>query len=249
MASPLLPQHSISYKTYLKRALVEAFREVFQDHYDPRLRFRKDDITTHNRGTKVTIDFPNTMAMYPTVVVRFFERSLKNLGVGHREFLTNRDTGRVEEYKHYMYTGDAELAIFALSSYDRDLVSDSVVQVLTMGDLELYTNQFFERIYDTRTDIRPEALDHFVNINTDEIQGFGESQVATPWGEEDTVVYQTAYRVAITGEIYSLPPEYVAPRKVERVDVYEYIKELGDPEPQGDPNDPAPWQSEGDQFF
>lgn len=112
---------------------------------------------------------------------------------------------QVVKFQHYFYSADVEFAIYALTAYDRDLVADTVVQTVAMGTLDAYTNSFFERIYPSN-DLYPDAQLHFININSDRIQGFGESQNQTPWGAEDALVYQSSYRVGVFGELYSLPP-------------------------------------------
>lgn len=223
-----LGQETIRYKTYVKTALTEGMRGVFTQHVDDLLQ-----------RTRVTIDYPTTENDYPTVIVRFFERSIRNAGVGHVEWLESED-GDLFRHKHYLYDGDIEFAIYALSSLDRDLISDSVVQTLSMGTLEAYTNAFFVRIYEQDVAVNPTADIHYINVNTDEIRGFGETQNPVPWGEEDLLVYQTSYRVGITGEFYNLPPEDVD-EVISRVDSFPYQE--GDPVPTGKPDDDAQWLS------
>lgn len=234
--STLTPERTIRYKTYVKTAVVEAFKDVFQHHIDTLLQ-----------KTKVTIDFPRTNADYPAVLVRFYERSLTNAGIGHVEHITvDSPTGEPEDpdrtfaFKHYFYKGDLEYAIFGLSSLDRDLISDSVVQTLGMGNLEDYTNRFFNRIYPEESSGRyPDSIWHYININTDEIQGTPESESATPWGSEDDLIYKTSYRTPIFGEFYSVPPD-MPKDYVQKVLTYPYIGGV-EPVPQGDPNNSGAW--------
>lgn len=240
----VLPERTVPYKTYIKRAIVDSLRQVFEDHPDTKLR-----------RTKVSIDYPTSELAYPSVVVRFFERSVRNAGIGHVEYkytqsgsyimvvknnglvikveaidddeLTTRPEeeralgydvkvfdqySQVTKFRHYLYDGDIEFAVFALSSLDRDLISDTLVQTLAMPDMASYTNKFFNRIY-FPPDLTPsESGDYepshynYVNLNTDQISGFGETHTPQPWLSEDQLVYQTSYRVGIYGEFYSLPP-------------------------------------------
>lgn len=139
------------------------------------------------------------------------------------------------KFKHYFYTGDVEFTVYALSSVDRDLISDTLTQTLAMGQLEAYTNSFFERVYATAEQVPDSAL-HFININSDQIQGFGDSESQTPWGAEDDLIYQTSYRTGAFGELYSLPPE-LSYAVIRQVFLYPYITGL-----QADPyipNSPA----------
>lgn len=147
---------------------------------------------------------------------------------------------RYIKHKHYLYQGDIEFAVYALSSYDRDLISDSLVQTLAMADTEAYTDSFLQRIYEADPLTDPGSVNHYINLNTDEIQGFGESQAPAPWQPEDVLLYQTSYRIAIHGEFYSRTPDQDAYGLVEEIDTYPYLSPI---EEKPDPNieDPAPW--------
>lgn len=229
-----LPQQTIKYKTYIKEALVEAFSDVFKNHVDDILQ-----------DTHVTIDYPRTEAQYPSLIVRFFERDIQNMGVGHEEWLKgdgSNDSIELARYrfKHYVYHADIEFAVYALSSWDRDLISDTVVQTIGMGELEDYTNRFFERIYpDESTNQVPDSIWHYININSDTITGFGESQAPVPWQSEDDLTYMTSYRIPVFGEFYSVPPDTPA-TLIQKITTYPYIGGIEDV-PTGDPNDGAQW--------
>jgi hypothetical protein len=225
-----LTERTIPYKTWIKQSIVEALRRVFNAHQDNLLK-----------TTKVSIEYPNSRARYPAVIVRFFERDIKDAGIGHYEVLT-LDNGAHHKFKHYFYSGDIELAIHAMSSLDRDLLADSLIQTLGMGDLENWTNHFFNRIYANNLTEYPKAEFNHINLNTDRIQGYGETQTQAPWLSEDQLVYQTSYRIGIAGGFYSLPPVTRPPvGYVERVDQYPYIGGLEEV-PTGRPDDPAEWE-------
>lgn len=219
------PETTIRYKTYLKRSLVSAMKTVFRNHPDELLQ-----------RTKVTIESPTSEIDFPAIVVRFFERDFYNAGVGHIEKVIV--DGHGYHFKHYLYSGDIEFAVYCLSSLDRDLVSDSIIQTLTMGELEAYTDPFAKRIYPSSEEVRDSDL-HFMNLNTDRIQGFGESQVPVPWAAEDDIVYMTSYRIGVFGECYSLPPG-LSYELVERVIRYPYLQDA-EAVPQGDPNTDDGW--------
>jgi hypothetical protein len=220
----LFPERTIRYKTYVKTALVEALRQVFANHPDEILR-----------RTKVSIDYPTSENLYPTVIVRFYEREIRNAGIGHVEYLVRLDddgfeTAIRDKFRHYLYNGDIEFAIYALTSKDRDLISDTVVQAVAMPDMATYTNNFFNRLYHppADTDDYDDARYNFVNLNSDLVTGFGETQTQQPWLSEDQLQYQTSYRVGIYGEFYSLPPytDATVHGVIEKVNVYPYMEDL-----------------------
>jgi hypothetical protein len=243
MAAPLIQQETIKYKTYIKEVIVEALRTVFSTHPDDIIRDK----------TKIDVDFPLDEVDYPAIIIRFYERSIRNAGVGHVEHLpTPTDPLRFYRYKHFLYQGDIEFAVYALSSHDRDLVSDALVQILTMGDTEPYTMAFLDRIYDPPS--RPDeneggaydpSMDHMINLNTDQIQGFGETQTIAPWLPEDTLIYQTSYRIEARGEFYSRTPVSTTYGLVENVESYPYNADNGEPKPNPNPTDPAVWETPG----
>jgi hypothetical protein len=210
-----LPEKTIKYKTYVKTALVEALRPVFSQHIDQKLQ-----------PTKVTIDMPRERQAFPSVVVRFYESEITNAGVGHEERFLD-ENNKSWKFKHYFYKGDIELAIHTLSSLDRDLIADTLVQTIAMGDLANYTNSFFNRIYPADSDAFPDSAGHFININADRITGVAEAQTRVPWNSEDDLLYTSSYRVEVFGEFYSLPQD-MPYELVSQVFLYPYI---GDVEP------------------
>jgi len=208
-----LPEKTIRYKTYIKTALVEALRSVFENHVDEKLK-----------PTKVVIDFPKERQQFPSVIVKFYEKEIMNAGVGHQETVEDAN-GDIWKFKHYFYKGDIELTIYSLSALDRDLIADTLVQTIAMGDLSAYTNNFFNRIYPADSDAYPDSIGHFININSDRISGVGETTTAVPWNSEDELIYNISYRFEVFGEFYSLPPE-TPYEYVSEVFLYPYIKNL-----------------------
>lgn len=233
-----LEERTIRYKTYVKRSVTEAFKNVFAHH--------KDELLGR---TNVILDYPREESELPTVIVRLFERDIQNMGVGHQEHIQVDGPdgkpldpfGQFYSFKHYLYHADIEYVILGLSSLDRDLISDTIVQTLAMGTLEAYTNRFFDRIYpDERKAQFPDSIWHFININTDKINPGGETQEATPWQSEDDLIYRTSYRTPVMGEFYSVPPN-LPKEYVSNVLLFPYIGGLEDI-PEGESAGDALWQ-------
>lgn len=68
-------QATIQYKTFLKRTIQEALQNAFVLYKDPTLE-----------STKIGVDYQTTRANFPAIVIKFYERSLQNIGVGHVEW-------------------------------------------------------------------------------------------------------------------------------------------------------------------
>ena len=230
-------QHTIQYRTYIKQAVVEALRDVFDDHPDPLLQ-----------NTKVTVELPTDESSYPAIIVRYYNRSLRNAGIGHHEWHLVTEEGiepkMYQKFRHFFYTGDVELKVLALSSKDRDFLADAVVQTIGMGETESYTKGFLERVYNADPDTEEQSKYHFINLSTDEFQEVGDQEAPAPWMEEDLLVYSATFRIPIFGEFYSrILTDQTSYGVVTAVEMYPWIPDIEE-EPDHDPDNP--WISSGD---
>ncbi len=130
---------------------------------------------------------------------------LRFTGTLHEKFI---------EYHHSLYSGDISLEVYALSSPDRDKVSDAIIEIVQMGIVGPEGSSFQDRIYHAIGKRKengelenPYSLWHTITINTDTIQGYGETQTQPLWYPEDNLIYQVEYRFPILGEFYSITPK------------------------------------------
>lgn len=231
------PQKTIQFKTYLKTALVDALQSTFDVHPDTRLR-----------DVKVRTEFSFEEVDYPLIVVGYFGRDVQNAGVGHRELIWNEELGRYSKHKRRLYHGDLEFRIYALSTLDRDIISDALVEIIGLNQITDYTNYFMARLYDPEEwqgnvgmsdeDLGEAYLYTLVNVDTDNMTDLGDSASPAPWQPEDVYLYMGGYRLAAMGDVISLPPS-IFYTIIEKVLAYPYIGGL-EPIPPGT-DDPAPW--------
>lgn len=234
----MLPQKTVQVKTHLKTALVDALRSTFAVHPDTLLR-----------DVKVNTEFSFEEVDYPAVVVGYRGRDVTNAGVGHVEWVYNQVDGTAQSHKRRHYHGDVDFTIYALSTLDRDIISDALVEIIGLSEVTNYTNYFLARIYSpvewlgVTSEVSAEELGtnynwHHININTDQMYDIGDSQTPAPWMPEDVLLYQGGFRLDVFGEIVSLPSDafYTI---IQQVLSYPYTKGV-DPIPQGTV-DPAPW--------
>lgn len=227
-------QQTIRYRTYIKETISEALRIVFTNHPDPLLR-----------GVKIGPELPTDRASYPAIIVRYFNRRLRNAGIGHHEWFLATPEGYepklYQKFKHFYYTGDIELKILAMSSKDRDFLADALVQTIGMADAETYTKAFINRVYNADPELEEQSKYHFINLATDEFQELGDQEGPAPWMEEDLLVYSATFRVPIFGEFYSrLLTDQTSYGFVTAVEIYPWIPDI-EPEPNPDPDDPGEW--------
>ena len=133
----LRPEPAVQYKRLIKRTLVSALRSVFSNEYpDPQLR-----------GLYVSTAFPLKREQFPAVIVSYNETHVKNAGVGHFEEIVNEDY-ETNVLRHFMFEGSIEMTCYALSPLDLDILSDSVMELLAFGRIDLLLNKFFEVVYE-----------------------------------------------------------------------------------------------------
>ena len=194
--TPFKREGPVSYKTYIKRTLVEALREAFSSAY-------KD---TEFQNLHIYPHFPLRKIEYPAIYIDFIEGDVPNAGVGHVEYFED-PTGLLRKWMHRRFEGSIEFTIVTLSPLSRDVLSDGLVELLSMGTLETTLRDFFYKIYgDPTQSYSTLALYHQINLNTDVIHGGNDSAGLAPWEPEDQLVYQTTYTIDITGGFYNSIP-------------------------------------------
>lgn len=233
-------QHTIRYKTLLKQSVVEALEAVFKDHPDKLLK-----------DTKVRLQSSFKEVDYPTVVLNYHEQDVSDAGVGHYEKAQDAASGLWYRRRRKHYHGTLEFTISALSTLDRDIISDAMVEAMMMPDIHAYTDFFLSRIYRQEEFERLKNMPagslgtahyfHFINLGNQRLTGSGESAVPNPWGAEDVLLYQTSYSMPVFGEVLSLPPTILY-NLLEEVRSYPYVGGI-EPVPTGTV-DPALWLSE-----
>lgn len=237
MTNQYYPQQTLQYSTFIKRGLVEALSDAFVGHPAPIVA-----------NTVVHIDFTHERWRLPGVLIKFYEQSLKNIGVGHVEWLDSpqdpnpSNPSLFVQYYHHIYHGDVAFEVWAQSAVDRDIIRDGLIEALTMTSAtDAVTNAggaFLNRFYNSLAST-PYGQWHFPVLMLDDITGYGERQQVAPWHPEDDLVFSVAYRVPIVGEFYSNTPTLpTSVGLVQEVDVYPWIDGT-DPSPTQNPDNPG----------
>jgi hypothetical protein len=205
------------YKTYIKKTTVRALQAAFQsDYYDEQFK-----------NLRVTLEYPLDRANWPAILVSYREAWVRNAGLAHQEYLYDTN-GELRAFQHSMFKGALSFEVLALSPLDRDILSDSIVELIRFGTLETVTNDFFTEVYDDST-----IFGSQLTMNSDELTPLNDSVSPTPWDAEDSKIYETGYSIDVFGSYYSADRVNEAVGYLERINVYPYIygEEAPDPAP------------------
>ena len=123
--SDSLLRSPINYKMEVKRSVVGAFQSVFHNTGTYYPGYESSELLTKSH---ITIEYPQRPEQYPTLIIGFQEQELKNAGIGH---LDNFSSNTIAQ--KWFFQGLITVEIFALTSMDRDFISDSVVNMLSYG--------------------------------------------------------------------------------------------------------------------
>jgi hypothetical protein len=186
--------------------VIPALREAFDGSYS-----RDSQLA----DLRITQNYPLKKIDYPCVVVEYQPQSVMSAGVGHVEWFTD-PRGRWRKWKHNRFEGTLSLRVFALTTKDRDIISDALVELIRFGDLDPQLNKFFEVIYPQDGDLTAEeaeagytysynAFDQLM-LNSDQLYSLGNSAQIAPWAPEDVLVYSGGWSTNLHGSYYNVYP-------------------------------------------
>lgn len=224
MSPRMRTEKVVGYTTMVNRTIVDGLRAVFTDQFPEK----------QLRNLRFSPDYPLTRTEYPMVLVDFDDRSNKNAGVGHSELFYD-ERGILREWNHRLFEGTLTLTVMALTTLDRDIIGDALVEMLAFGQMSHMSLQrnLFTRLYGDPDDVQHSpvlrrTLSH-ISISTDEIQAGGKSASLAPWGPEDVMVFEKSYSLELHGGYYNSAPDqerpgtelvsnvFVYPKLVERI--------------------------------
>lgn len=178
-------------------SLVYALRSVFDGGYD-----RDRQLV----NLQVVSAYPLDKMDWPTIIVEYENTLVQNAGVGHEEWFN--DAGNIlRKWNHNRFEGTVNFTILAFTPLDRDIAADALVEILRFGRLDPAMHSFFDGIYGLESDTNVELRFTQLMLNTDIINGGGNSESIAPWNAEDVHVYETSHSVEIHGGYYNVIPQ------------------------------------------
>lgn len=181
----------INYKMEIKRAVVKSFQNVFHNTEDYFPGYQSSKLLTESH---ITIEYPQRPEQYPSLIVGFKEKELKSAGIAHSEIIDNTSV-----VQRWLFSGAISIEIFALTSMDRDFISDSVVNMLSFGRIEGFS--FRDYIEDNaKVDIQL-SVGSLIPISEQTMSG-------ASWGLTDQRIYTVGYEFGCLGGFISTTNNY-----------------------------------------
>jgi hypothetical protein len=141
----------------------------------------------------VLTEYPMTEANYPGLWVNYtMQGDLKNVGIGHVEYVLDDEAGGFREVYRWHFGGFVELTIGALSNLERALLFDELTRIIAVARVD-ENNEGVLRETIERNDL----IGMSVIWESLTVSGFGESQ-GTPWGSDD-VLYEATITLTTEG--------------------------------------------------
>lgn len=170
------PKFVEAVKTTIVQALQKTYDSSFPD--------------TVFQNMYVSMEYPMLETQYPGIWVRFSFSKLQIVGIA--SYFYNDQN---HEYKMWSFEGTTTLQIFAMTSLERDRMSDSLIYMFAFGDLDVPEARFLQSIYNNP----------YINIslNTDQLNPGGQTEnIGAPW-QEDQIIYNDSYSFEMVGQFAS----------------------------------------------
>lgn len=194
-----------SHSRLVYRNVIEGLRAAFGSDYG-RDRQLAD--------LRITQNYPLLKIDYPSVTVEYSPQRVVAAGVGHVEWFDD-PRGYLRKWKHSRFEGTLTLHAFALTTLDRDLLSDALAELVRFGSLDEGLNRFYETIYPDDESLELGTLpgeDYDwrlfgqLMLDSDQLIAVGNSATVAPWAPEDLLVYSGGWSMNLHGGYYNSVP-------------------------------------------
>ncbi len=163
-----------------KKALIRALRATFTSMYP----------NTKLAGMNIDMEYPYLEEQYPGIWVRFSPS-----GKIQASGLDPRRQTADEIFGVWYFEGTVSLTILALSSKERDLISDGFIEAYAFGAMMPSASVFVSSL---------QASDLInMSLQSDVLTAGGQTEsVGVPW-DDDKLAYQDSYSFEVVGQIRS----------------------------------------------
>lgn len=192
----------------VKRTLVVSLRRALTD----------SGLSLNDTRLHVDMEYPYEEASYPAAWIQFSFTELMDSGLGHSQTIHDEEDKELE-VRQWRYKGQVTITFMALSSLDRDRISDKFISIYSFSDVatgsELRTSknpaaQFLRELADS-----PYVS---MTLQSGTLRPRGQStSIGVPW-DPGQLVYEDSYVFGLEGEFqqtYSPGEGY----RLKRVDI------------------------------
>lgn len=165
--------------TPVKKLMIQALKETFDNLYP------NDKLMSMN----ISMEYPYKTEHYPGIWVRFSISTLQASGIDPTIHTDD------EIYAAWQFEGTVSFTIIALSSKERDLISDGVIEAYAFAALMPTASPFYATINSS----------DLVNITLQSgvLSSAGQTEtIGTPW-DDDKIAYEDRYSFQLVGQVRS----------------------------------------------
>ncbi len=165
--------------TPTKKLIIKALRATFTAMYP------NSKLSSMN----IDMEYPYKQEHYPGIWVRFNPHTIQASGIYPNVHADD------EIYSVWHYEGTVSLVIIALSSKERDLISDGIIEAYAFAAMMPTASPFYDTI--TESDLIN------MTLQSDKITSGGQTEtVGTPW-DDDKLAYEDRYSFEVVGQVRS----------------------------------------------
>lgn len=165
--------------TPTKKLIIQALRATFTSMYP----------NTKLASMNIDMEYPYLVEHYPGIWVRFSPTKLQASGLDPTQSTSS------EIFSVWYYEGIVSLTIIALTSLERDLISDGVIEAYAFATQMPSVSPFYATIQSS--DLTN------MTLQSDIITPGGQTEsVGTPW-DDDKIAYEDRYSFQVVGQVRS----------------------------------------------
>jgi len=165
--------------TPAKKLIIQALRATFTSLYPD----------TKLANMNIDMEYPYKAEQYPGIWVKFSPHKIQASGL---DYIQESDT---EQFGVWYFEGTVSLMILALSSKERDLISDGLVEAYAFGALMPAASVFYSTLLNS----------DLINMTpqSDLLTAGGQTEsVGVPW-DDDKLAYEDRYSFEVVGQFRS----------------------------------------------
>lgn len=165
--------------TPAKKLIIQALRSTFVALYP----------NSKMASMNINIEYPYKTEHYPGIWVRFSPHKLQSSGIDPAR------QGNGEIFSVWQFEGTFNLVIIALTSKERDLISDGVIEAYAFAAQMPTASPFYTTI--TNSDLIN------MSLQQDILTAGGQTEtIGTPW-DDDKIAYEDRYSFEVVGQVRS----------------------------------------------